>query len=255
VYPHFDIYPSVRGNCTDANGAPRDLSGTTTIQTQGRIPPESPSVSNSGLLEAGRIGYPFLSICEYRTFPATDSVIPPSPGMTECSDRSNLDPAVYPYLVIYPKVQTVEIKCSDHGQGSKPNLPSGPNDLETQPWGIGSPSSRPDSPPVPISSFVLTRETLSPVLRFGMAYPVFNICKMICDTVQDSLLTTMPLDPAVYPFFDVYPTVERYAVSQPPKAVPQTAPSVTSKAITGTKLCYPVMKICKPFPSHMQTRS
>ena len=175
------------------------------------------------------------------------------PGSTQYSDLRDLDPAVYPYFTIYPKVQTVEIKLTDHGRGSNPYLPPGPNVLETQPWSFGSPSSRPDSPPAQIPSSVLTRETLSPVPRSGMAYPVFNICKMICDTVQDSLLTTTSLDPAIYPFFDVYPTVERYAVSRPSKAVPQTMPSVTPKAITGTKLGYPMMKIRERFPGHAQT--
>ena len=62
-----------------------------------------------------------------------------------------------------------------------------------------------------------------------------------------SFLTAMPVDPAVYPFFDLYPAVEQYTPVQPSKSVSQQNSSVVSKKSLGMKLGYPVIKICKSF--------
>lgn len=61
------------------------------------------------------------------------------------------------------------------------------------------------------------------------------------------------LDPAVYPFFDVYPVVEQYIPTQPSEQVPQVMPLVTPKEHTGTKFGYPVINICKRFFSQLRT--
>jgi hypothetical protein len=179
--------------------------------------------------------------------------------MTRYSDCHTLDPAVYPYFEIYPKIHTfrprMEVKSGDDADGRqfKSHIPSGPNVLEGQPWAFGWPSFRPDFPlaptPPPIST---STSTLAP--KSVMAYPVIKICKFpfVWDSVLEPRLIIMPSDPSVYPFFDVYPPVERYIPARYSQLVPQKMPLVTNKESTGTKLGHPVTKICKRSPSHLK---
>ena len=170
MYPHFDIYPTVQGNCADRSYGPGTVPGTPVVR---RALFASSSASNTGSsLQADRSGYPVLNICAY--FPLRDPHIlyRRRSCVTRCSDHHNLDPAVYPHFEIYPKVQTVQSRAkikshlhSDREQG-----------FGEQPWGFGWPSFRPASSPVPTSSSV-TSFTLSPVLKSAMAYPVIEICK------------------------------------------------------------------------------
>ena len=64
----------------------------------------------------------------------------------------------------------------------------------------------------------------------------------------------MSVDPAVYPFFDLYPAVEWYTPVQPSESVPQPKSPVVPKKSTRMKPSYLVVKICKSFFGHLQAR-
>jgi len=102
--------------------------------------------------------------------------------MTRRSNYNNSDPAVYPYLEIYPKIQSqVEVKSNDGGRGFKSYVHPGPKEVpKIQPWSFGWPSFRPVSPPASTS---LSAPTLvsSPPLKSVMAYPAIKICESIYD--------------------------------------------------------------------------
>lgn len=171
--------------------------------------------------------------------------------MTRRSDHYNSDPAVYPYFEIYPKVQTARsratIQPGNDGRGAESYIHSGSKTiLEVQPWSFGWPLFRPTSSPSTTSSSVSTFIS-SPVSKPVIAYPVMNICKSPAtrDAASGSFVDFMLVDPAVYPFFDVYPTVERHTPVQPSEPVPQQKSSAVSKGPVRMKLGYPVMQICK----------
>ena len=175
VYPHFDIYPSVQGDCVVRSCVSTKFSSTSVVQTQERTLSAFSSVSNTGSsLKAGGIGYPTLNICMHLSFPVIDNIPSPVPN------HHNLDPAVYPYIEIYPQIQTVQSRAGvmpgDDGREFKSYLPSGPKVLETQPWAFGWPSYRPDSPLTSTPPFV---PDSTPILSQNsvMAYLVIEICE------------------------------------------------------------------------------
>jgi len=100
--------------------------------------------------------------------------------MTRCYNHHNLDPAVYPYFEIYPKIQTAQSRAR-----IKSYIRSVPGrDLGGQPWGFGWPSFRTASPPTSTSTSVISF-TSSPALKSVMVYPVIEICEFF--TTWDSV--------------------------------------------------------------------
>ena len=133
-------------------------------------------------------------------------------------------------------------------------MPFGPNALETQPWVFGWPSFRSNLPLASTPCSVLDPvSSLTP--KPVPAYPLIKICEfpLILDIVWESQLIMTPLDPSVYPFFDLYPTVEQYISVRPPKPVPRGMPLTTPNECTRAKFSCSAKKICKRFPSHLRT--
>ena len=138
----------------------------------------SPQDLHSKLIGLGTQPLAFVCIL----LPMIDSMLPPL-HITRYSDHHNLDPAVYPYFEIYPKIQTAQprilVKSGDHTDVRRVEActPLGPNVLETQPWTFVWPSFRSDPPLAPTPS---SAPSLVSSLALGstMAYPVIKICKL-----------------------------------------------------------------------------
>ena len=254
VYPHFDIYPSVQGDRADRSYALSFVPETPVIRTQGRTSSAASStISNPRpSLQADRIGYPTLNICMYHPSSAIHVFSRHFPYMTRCPNHHNLDPAVYPRFEIYPKIQTVQsqkVKSGGGGQSFKSYIHSGPKGApEGQSWGFVWPWFQPVHSPTSASSSTPTF-TLPPVPKSVMTYPVIKICELSIpwDTVSNLFADHDAIDPAAYPFFDVYPAVERYIPAETSKPVPKPKSLVVSGGPVGMKLDYPVMRICKCF--------
>ena len=182
MYPHFDIYPSVQGDRVDRSYAPHSVPGTSAIQTQGRaLSASSPALNTRSTLQVDRIGYPVLNICTYFLSSAIRVFSRHYPHITRRSNRRCLDPAVYPCLEIYPKVQTVQsrpkIWSGDHEREFKSYIHSRQKEiLKGQPWGFGWPWFQPVFPPASTSSSV-SPLTSSPAPTSVMVYPVIKICE------------------------------------------------------------------------------
>ena len=85
------------------------------------------------------------------------------------SDGKSIDPAVYPYFDIYPVASTIKDLRHIPGTSSKP------------------------------------AKSTMPTQSSSLQYPYFDICKIhqISETLS---LNYFLKDPAVYPFFDIYPS-------------------------------------------------
>ena len=118
--------------------------------------------------------------------------------MIRYSNHHDLDPAVYPYFEIYPKIQTVQsqakFKSTDGARGFKSYIHPDPKEVsKRQPWNFGWPSSRPVSSPVSTSSSAST-STSSPAPKSMMVYPVIKICEFpIIQRIVSKLLANFDI--------------------------------------------------------------
>ena len=118
--------------------------------------------------------------------------------MIRYSNHHDLDPAVYPYFEIYPKIQTVQsqakFKSTDGAREFKSYIHPDPKEVsKRQPWNFGWPSSRPVSSPVSTSSSAST-STSSPAPKSMMVYPVIKICEFpIIQRIVSKLLANFDI--------------------------------------------------------------